>query len=309
MKKTILLPLLSALMLPQANAGVDPTPLFEDAYLKAANTLLFFTSENIISSGSYEFGSSEQTLDTLFFPMIHHFESDSDFYNFFVNGSIGYSKYQENNIDIRNNGELDELDVKTYALKLGGGIRMNIFKDGDMMIGGSYIYSKVKSNYMASIPLDTTNDFIDAAINNVFNSNKSFDTYELFTSVGYHPTINEYKPYFNADIRYFDTKIDDPYATISDTASTISKLKLGVVTPPVMSIKDLPLKLEFYASDVLLWGDMKDALESDNFYVLGTTFHLGTSTLSNWISEVSFDINVVKGDNFDGFNFGFGFDF
>ena len=69
MKKTILLPLLSALMLPQANAGVDPTPLFEDAYLKAANTLLFFTSENIISSGSYEFGSSEQTLDTLLFPM------------------------------------------------------------------------------------------------------------------------------------------------------------------------------------------------------------------------------------------------
>ncbi len=304
MKKTIILPLLSTLMFSQGNAASLEEEM-EKVYYKAANTLLFFTSENIISSGSYEFGSSDQTLDTLFFPMTHHFESDSDFYNFYVNGSVGYSKYQENNIDLRNDG-LDELDIKTYALKLGGGIRMNIFKDADMMIGGAYIYSKVKSDYMTPDPLDT-NDLIDSALNNVFNSNKSFDTYELFTSVGYHPTINEYKPYFNADIRYFDTKID--HASISDTSSTISKLKIGVVTPPVVSIKDLPLKLEFYASDVLLWGDMKEALESDNFYVLGTTFHLGTSTLSKWISEVSFDINVVKGDNFDGFNFGFGFDF
>jgi len=308
MKKTILLPLLSTLMLSQAHTANPYIGPIEDVYIKASNTLLFFTSENIISSGSYEFGSSDQTLDTLFFPMTHHFESDSDFYNFYVNGSVGYSKYQENHIDLRNDG-LDELDIRTYALKLGGGIRMNIFKDADMMIGGAYIYSKVKSDYKTPDPLGSYIPELDEALDYVFNTDRNFDTYELFTSIGYHPTINEYKPYFNADIRYFDTKIDDPYATVSDSASTISKLKIGVVTPPVLSIKDLPLKLEFYASNVLLWGDMKEALESDNFYVLGTTFHLGTSTLSKWISEVSFDINVVKGDNFDGFNFGFGFDF
>jgi hypothetical protein len=307
MKKAILLPLLSTLMLSQVQAANPLIGPIEDVYIKGSNTLLFFTSENIISSGSYEFGSSDQTLDTLFFPMTHHFESDSDFYNFFVNGSVGYSKYQENNIDLRNDG-LDELDIKTYALKLGGGIRMNIFKDADMMIGGAYIYSKVKSDYKTPDPLDT-GDVLDQALDYVFNTDRDFDTYELFTSIGYHPTINEYKPYFNADIRYFDTKIDDPYATVSDSASTISKLKIGVITPSVISIKELPLKLEFYASDVLLWGDMKEALESDNFYVLGTTFHLGTSGMSDWISEVSFDINIVKGDNFDGFNFGFGFNF
>ena len=54
---------------------------------------------------------------------------------------------------------------------------------------------------------------------------------------------------------------------------------------------------------------MKDALDTDNFYVLGTTFHLGTQTMSEWVSEVSFDINIVRGDNLDGFNFGFGFSF
>lgn len=304
MKKRILLPLLSTLMCSEVHADFQNE--VENVYIKAANTLLFFTSENIISSGSYEFDTKDQTLDTFFFPMAHHFESDSDFYNFYVTGSIGYSKYEENNIDFR--GSLDEIDIKTYALKLGGGVRMNILKDTDMMIGGSYIYSKVKSDYKTPQPLNSTNP-IDKALDYVFNNNDNFDTFEVFTSIGYHPTINEYKPYASADIRYFDTKIDDPYATISDTSSTISKLKIGVITPPVTSIDTLPLKLEFYASDVLISGDMKEALESNNFYVLGTTFHLGTSTISEWISEVSFDINIVKGDNFDGFNFGFGFNF
>ena len=304
MKKTILLPLLSTLILSQVHADLRSD--LEDTYLKAANTLLFFTSENIISSGTYEFGSEDSTLDTTFLPLTHHFESDSDFYNFYVNGSIGMSKYREDNLNIR--GSLDTIKIKTYALKLGGGVRMNILEDTDMMVGGSYIYSKVNSDYVTPQALSST-DPVDRALDYVFNSDNDFNTYELFTSVGYHPTINEYKPYIRGDIRYFDTKIDDPFATISDTISTIGKIKVGVITPPVTSIEGLPLKLEFYASDVLISGDMREALDTNNFYVLGTTFHLGTNTLNDWVSDVSFDINIVRGDNLDGFNWGFGFSF
>ncbi len=304
MKKLTLLPILSVLIYSQAHA--DLRSEMEDVYLKAANTILFFTSEDIISSGSYEFGSEDSTLDTTFFPLTHHFESDSDFYNFYVNGSIGYSKYREKNIDIR--GSLDEIKIKTYALKMGGGVRMNILEDADMMVGGSYIYSKVNSDYRTPQPLRPS-DPVDRALDYVFNSDNDFNTYELFTSLGYHPTINEYEPYIRGDIRYFDTMIDDPYATISDTASTISKLKVGVITPPVASISGLPLKLELYASEVFIGGDMNEAMDTDNFYVLGSTFHLGTSTIVNRVSEVSFDVNIVRGDNLTGFNFGFGFSF
>lgn len=303
MKKT-LLPLSLIFILSQAQA--DLRGEIENVYLKSANTLLFFTSENIISSGSYEFGSKDQTLDTTFFPLTYHFKSDSDLYNFYVNGSVGYSKYEEKNIDIR--GSLDEIDIKTYALKVGGGVRFNILEDTDMMVGGSYIYSKVKGDYKTPQPLSAS-DPLDRALDYVFNSDNNFNTFEFATSIGYHPTINNYKPYARADIRYFDTEIDDPYATISDTTSTISKLKIGVITPPVTSIEGLPLKLEFYASDVLVNGDMKDALETDNFYVLGTTFHLGTTSALKYVSDVSFDINIVRGDNLDGFNFGFGLSF
>jgi len=302
--KKILLPFYVTLALTQVQADLQNE--LENVYVKAANTLLFFTSENIISSGSYDFGSDDSTLKTTFFPITYHFKSDSDFYNFYVNGSIGYSKYKEKNIDIR--GSLDEIKIKTYALKFGGGVRLNIADDTDMMLGGSYIYSKVNSDYNTATPLSSS-DPVDRALDYVFNSNNDFDTFEAFTSIGYHPTINEYKPYIRGDIRYFDTKINDTFATISDTTSTISKLKVGLITPPVISIDGLPLKLEFYASDVFISGDMKDALDTDNFYVLGTTFHLGTTTLNKWVSDVSFDVNIVRGDNIDGFNFGFGLSF
>ncbi len=305
LKKLTLLPLLSTLILSQAHADIKSD--MEDSYVKGVNTILFFTSEDIISSGSYEFSNEDETLETTFLPLTHHFESDSDFYNFYVNGSVGYSKYRLEDID-RGAGSLDTIKIKTYALKLGGGIRMNILKDTDMMIGGSYIYSKVNSDYKTHQPLNLS-DPVDRALNYVFNSDDDYNTYELFTSLGYRTMINEYEPYVRGDIRYFDTKIDDHYATVSDVTSTISKLKVGVITPPVAAIVGLPLKLEFYASEVFISGDMNDAMDTDNFFVAGTTFHLGTTTLNDWVSEVSFDINIVRGDNLDGFNWGFGFSF
>ncbi len=294
----------TTLLLTQAQADFQNE--IENVYIKAANTLLFFTSENIISSGSYDLGSSDSTLKTTFFPVTYHFKNDSDFYNFYVNGSVGYSKYKEKNFDVR--GSIDDFTIKTYALKLGGGVRFKLAQDVDMMLGASYIYSKVNSDYYTPQPLDSTN-LVDRALDYVFNSSNTFNTMEYFTSLGYQPTINDYKPYIRGDVRYFDTNIDDPFATIADTTSTISKLKVGVLTPPVTSIEGLPLRLEFYASDVFLAGDMKEALDTNNFYVLGTTFHLGTTTLNDWVSDVSFDVNIVRGDNVDGFNFGFGLSF
>ena len=301
MTKYIVLPLLSTLILSTAQAD-------QSYYAKAVNSLLFFTSEDIISSGSYEFSNEDETLDTHFFPLTYHFDSDSDFYNFYVNGSLGYSKYKQKNIDLRNINSMDEIKIKTYALKLGGGVRMNILKDTDMMVGASYIYSKVSGDYRATQPLNLS-DPVDRAVDYVFNSDSDYNTFEFVTSLGYQPTINEYEPYIRGDIRYFSTEIDDQYASITETNAVISKLKIGVITPEVTTISGLPLKLEFYASEVFIGGDMDDTMDIDNFFVAGTTFHLGTSTLVDWVSEVSFDLNIVRGDNLDGFNWGFGFSF
>jgi hypothetical protein len=291
-------------MLSQVHA--DPIGDLENLYLKASNSLLFFTSEDIISSGRYQFENSNETLDTTFFPLIYQFDSDSDFYNYYINGSIGYSKYKDKYLMLR--GSFDEIKIKTYALKIGGGVRMNILEDTDMMVGASYIYSKVHGDYNTAKFLNPS-DPVDRALNYVFNSDNNYNTFEVDTSLGYQPTINEYEPYIRADIRYFNTQVDDKYATISNVDAIISKLKVGFITPQVTDIYGLPLKLEFYASEVFIGGDMDDALGTDNFYVLGSTFHLGTSSMVDWVSDVSFDINIVRGDNLDGFNFGFGLSF
>ncbi len=304
LKKLTLLPLLSTLILSQVHADIIGE--LENTYVKAVNSILFFTSEDIISSGSYEFTDEDETLDTRFFPLTYHFDNDSDFYNFYVNGSVGYSKYKDKDIHFR--GVPDEIKIKTYALKLGGGIRMNILEDTDIMVGASYIYSKVNGDYRTPKPLNTS-DPVDRALDYVFNSEHDFNTYEFVTSLGYHPTINEYEPYIRGDIRYFDTKIDDPYATVSDISSTLSKLKAGIITPAVTDVVGMPLRLEFYASEVFIGGDMNEAMDTDNFFVAGTTFHLGTSSIVKQISDVSFDVNIVRGNNLTGFNFGFGFSF
>ena len=302
MKKSLLFSLLPMLAASSLSA-TDLKGELENVYVKAANTLLFFTSEDIISSGTYTFDNDDQTLHTFFFPMTYQFKSDSDFYNFYADGSIGYSKYREKNLLFR--GSNDEIDIKTYALKAGGGIRLNIAKDTQVMLGASYIYSKADSDYKTPKPLG--NDLVDSALNYVFNSNNHFNTYELYGEAGYHPVIDGYAPYAEADIRYFNTMIDDPY--IDDTTSTVSKLKLGVVTPPVANIAHMPIKLEFYAWDVLVFGDMQDALDMDNFYVAGMTLHFDTAHYTDLITGVKFDINLVKGDKIDGINFGFGLDF
>jgi len=304
-KKLVLFPILSALFISTASADFKND--LANVYAEGVNSILFFTSEDIISSGYYTFDDSDTTLNTHFLPFTYQFKSDSDFYNFYANGSVGFSKYKEEHIDF-GRGVEDTEKMTTYAVKVGGGVRLNILPDTDMMMGAAYIYSKVNGDYKTSQSLDRNNPD-DKAIDDILNSNRTHHTYELSTSIGYHPMINAYQPYFRAGIRHFKTNVDSEYATISDTTSLITKLKTGVITPELTKIYDLPLKLEIYASEIFLAGDMDDVLGCDNFFVLGATFHLASPVEKEWIKEVTLDINMVRGDKFDGFNFGFGLSF
>jgi len=299
--------LTSLLALCISTASADFKNDLANVYAEGVNSILFFTSEDIISSGHYTFDDPDTTLDTHFLPFTYQFKSNSDFYNFYANGSIGFSKYREEYIDF-GRGVQDTAKMTTYALKVGGGVRINILQNTDMMIGAAYIYSKVNGDFKTSKALNRNNPD-DKAIDDILNSNRTHHTYELSTSIGYHPTINAYQPYFRAGVRHFKTNVDSEYATISDTTSLISKFKIGVITPELTKIYDLPLKLEFYASEIFLAGDMDDVLGCDNFFVLGTTFHLASPIEKEWIKEVTLDINMVRGHNFDGFNFGFGLSF
>lgn len=290
-------------------------------YARGVNSILFFTSEDIISSGHYTFDEFDATLDSYFFPFKYAFKSDCDDYNYFVNGSIGFSDYEQNNVDLNRN-TIDAFGFRTYALKLGGGTRFNTSPDTHINLGAAYIYSHVAGTYTTSNPLDMSNP-TDKVIHDILNTNQNHHTLEVSSSVKYHPVIHEYKPYISLGIRHFRTRLDDSYTLIPDIKSSISKLNIGFMTPPVAEVFDLPLRIEPYASYIYLAGDIDNALNLDNFYVVGTTFRFGSYALTcwvedvaalkrdtmDWIKELTFDVNFVKGDNFDGLNIGLGVKF
>ncbi|HHD78400.1 MAG TPA: hypothetical protein ENK98_01975 [Epsilonproteobacteria bacterium] len=292
-----------------------------DRYARGLHAILFFTSEDIISSGHYTFDALNGSLDSYFFPFSYSFKSDCDDYNYYLNGSIGFSNYKEDDVKL-NRGTTDSLTLHTYALKIGGGTRFNTSSNTDIKLGAAYIYSRVDGSYKSSQPLNL-NDANDKAINAIFNSIQNHHTFEVSTSFGYHPVINDFKPYARIGIRHFTTKVDESFASIKNIQSSISQLKVGLFTPPVTSLFGMPLRLEPYASSLFLSGDLDNALNLNRFYVLGTTFRFGSYPLTcwvedvaslkrdslDWVKELTFDINLVKGDNFDGFNVGLGVKF
>jgi len=288
--------LIVSLLLAVTGLYADSRSNLANTYAKGVNAILFFTSEDVISSGHYSFDNSGITLDTHFIPYTYQFESPSSFYNFYANGSIGFSKYEEPL------SPTETLDITTYAVKIGGGVRLKPTEEIDLMSGISYLYSCADSTFK-------TDKVLTEDLEKILNGSRIHHTYEFSSSIGYHPAINSYHPYARVGFRYFKTDVDTPYASITNTTSTLTKLKVGMITPAVTTLYDLPLKIEFYASEVWLAGDMDNVLGFDHFFVAGTTAHLETLTLTHWIGEITFDINLVKGENFDGFNVGFGLSF
>jgi len=290
-------------------------------YARGINSILFFTSEDIISSGHYTFDEFDGTLDSYFFPFKYPFKSDCDDYNYFINGSVGFSDYREGNVDFNRNST-DAFYFRTYALKLGGGTRFNTSENTHINLGAAYIYSRVIGSYSTANPLNTNNPN-DKVIKDILGSHQDHHTLELSSAIKYDPIINNYQPYVKLGVRHFRTRVDDTYAIIPDIKSSISKLNVGVITPPVTEVFDLPLRLEPYASLIYLIGDIDNALDLDRFYVVGTKLLFGSYALTcwvedvtslqrdsmDWVKELTFDMSFIKGDNFEGFNVGLGVKF
>jgi hypothetical protein len=292
-----------------------------EQYTRGVNAILFFGSEDLVSSGHYKFDDFNGELKSRFFPFKHNFKSDCDDYNYFINGSIGFSDYEESSLDLNRNSN-DAFSLRTYALKLGGGARLNISPDTHINLGAAYIYSHISGEYKTQNPLDISQPD-DKIISDILTSDQTHHTVELSSSIKYHPIINDYSPYVSLGIRHIRTRIDDNYVQMKDLKSSISKLGIGLLTPPVTEVYGLPLRLEPYASYIHLFGDIDNALDLERFYVVGTTLRFGSYALTcwvedvtdlkrdtmDWIKEITLDMNLVKGHNFKGVNIGLGVKF
>ncbi len=285
-----------------ANEVDDAIENFSDSYHAGSNALMIFTSQDLISGGSYTF-EEKNDLKLYSIPYKYHFKNSS-WYNYFAKFSLGYSSYVEK-VKLVESLPSSRLLIETYAARVGLGVRFKTQYDIDFSLSTSLIYSYTHGdfNYGSQELKDAL-----ARLDNVLNSSYYNYTSELTAGVAYHKTIAEYKPYAELESSLFHTS--SSFELTDYTAqSFFTKLKAGVLTPPLYTLYDVPTKLEGYFEQIFISGEMVDTFNVKNYSILGTTFHLDVTRYNAYISEVYINFNILKGDNIEGYNYGFGASF
>ena len=290
-------------------------------HIRSLNTTLFFASEEIISSGHFRFKTSHATLDNYFFPFSFPFKSSDACYDYYLNGSIGYSKYIQKNMYLFKNSD-DKYHLHNYALKIGGGVKYQFSTFSDLKLGASYIHSYLYGKYQTKKTIDISSSD-SKMIHTLLNDNKHYHTFEISSAISYHPTYKDYHPYATASIRHFSTHLNKTILSKSVLESTITQLKLGLTTPAISELFGLSLTLEPYVSVLHAFGDIDNTLNLHTVYVLGNTFRLNAYPVTCWVEDltsfqrdsmhlirdITLDVNIAKGYYFKGFNIGLGVKF
>ncbi|SHO81027.1 hypothetical protein MNB_SV-15-184 [hydrothermal vent metagenome] len=239
----------------------------------AKNTLM--TSQKSFESGSHDIGDNQEN-KTLFVASRYNFDSSSNI-NYFLSGSIGVGEYTN---------DITSLDIKSTVIGIGGGVRLKLNENNYISLNSGITYSNISTNI--------TKD-LDAI------------TYQIDMMYDYKKTINDYDIYINALSGYYSTKVDDLSDKSSD--SILSHIKVGVYSPELIQIHNLPFKVELYAQETFLGKDIADNLDMNNFTTIGMAFHLYTDTIVPLVDNLYLDINYVKGDNIEGLHIGLALSF
>ena len=275
---------------------------FSNTYHSGSNALMIFTSQDLISGGNYTLEDKNE-LKLYSIPYIHHFKNAS-WYNYFVKFALGYSSYIEDG-EVGGPFEKSRLLVETYAARVGVGVRFKTEYNLDFILSTSFIYSYTNGDFnYGSQELKDTLSPVDSILNSSYNNYTS----EITAGAAYHKIIADYKPYATFDASIFHTSSSFELADYT-IQSYYLKLKAGVITPPLVTLYDIPIKLEGYFAQSHLNGEMSDIFSVENYSVLGTTFHLDATRYNEYISELYINFNILRGHNIEGYNYGIGASF
>ena len=309
----------------QADALTDD---LRDSSLANVNALIILTTQDMLTSGKYTF-SDGGTIKIYNIPTYYHFNPFVNNFNFFVNGSLGYSVLN-NKIDFQADipdpryRPADDIEYETIAVRLGGGVRYVSSIDIYALVGFDYIYSSIKNSYDYNSPgsQEDLRPIFEAA----FANQKSHAyTYELFWKIGYAPSWAEWKPYVELQVNYFDTKSDLSTSELLSFRSTSggSRLKVGFETPQFINVGKTGLSLEFYISGNAFIGDVKETLGFDGYgssaALMHLYFHKGfygevddmLYHAPSLLDRIDLMVESVEGNGISGYNIGLsaGFDF
>ncbi|MBN2824922.1 MAG: hypothetical protein JXQ76_06355 [Campylobacterales bacterium] len=253
-------------------------------------------SQKSFESGSHDLKANEE-MWTLFAAFRYNFDSTND-WNFFVNAAGGVAEYKTGNPLVGNLGDCAKLEA--VNIELGGGVRYKINNEMHIALGAGVLYSQIDPTFSYGNALTLPNR---TRIDALYNGGDKLDsyTYQANIKYDYETNVNGYEPYVTAFLGYFSTDVDGLDAT-SD--STLAHIKAGVYSPELVKIFNLPFKVEAYAQETFLMGDIKENMDTSNITQIGMAFHLYTNTLIKYVDNVYFDVNYVTGDNIEGFHVG-----
>jgi len=275
------------------------------AHLASINTLLIFTSQDALSSGTYHFTDVGVDMDILHLPFTYHFPS-TDSLNYFIVGNIGYSKtYITQTIQIPDGTRLNNKNhIRTYTAGLGGGIQYKFSPQFYISGGAELIYSK--SGVSVLDPNNNIGDAIEDFFNQDYNDNLS---YKFFTLAEYNMLIFNNKAYAKIAYKIYETKSTFDLSELSKftSESSVTTLTLGVETDKLFENSLNYLTLEPYVNANYLNGAVKNSVKFDYYATLGVVAYWYTPKAPWWAQRFFLEASTVKSDGLDGYNIGLGF--
>ncbi len=282
-----------------------PEEIVQETHLANINSILIFTSQDALTSGTYRFINIGASMDVYHIPFTYHFQSTHD-YNYFMVGSAGYSRASISDPSSPYNGGLLDYvsDLRTYTAGLGGGVRYKIKEDLSVLGGMEIIYSRSGNT------IKTDHDSINAALTNLFNKHNNENiTYKFFTLAEYRPDIYKFKPYASLGYKLYQTKSSIDYDSLRSfsTQSNVTTLTLGVQTPKLYNWNEKYLTLEGYFNSNYLGGDIQKSVEFDSYETLGTILYLYTPSSPKFAKKFFLEVSTVRSRGLEGYNTGLGF--
>ena len=294
--------------------------------LSNINALIILTSQDMLTSGRYTFSDAvdkdSATMRIYNLPMYYHFDPVFYDFNFFVNGSLGYSDIGGDLKIV--SSEPDYMQYQTIALRLGGGVRYKSSTDIVLLGGFDFIYSYIKNRYDYK-SAESRKDLQSLFDSTFSNQSSNAYTYEFFFKLGYFPNWAEWKPYVEWGNNYFDSKTDLETKSLLSfhSSSAGTTLKLGFETPQFIHIYKTGLSTEFFVAGNAFAGDVRDTLGFDGYGSAAALLHLylnqgffgdvdeALGHAPSILNRVDLMVESVSGEGIKGYNIGLsaGFDF
>ena len=273
------------------------------------NSMMIFTSQDSVNSGSYNFSNIDSDLTILHAPFVLNLKPFTPRWNIFLMGGAGYgilsahNIYNANGVDI-----LDGLSLINYSAGIGSGIRYQTDFGLSFAAGIEIIYSLTS---FAAISSDSSAQEIIDSINNLLKAEhtQSFSNKSI-VKIEYDKIFNNYRPYASISASFYGTNTSFDLEDIISLSSNSSlyQLKGGFESPHLYNFTNNQyLTIESYISGNLLDGTVKDVLETDHYFMGGVVGYLYSKEYLKFAHRYFIEYNILEGKGISGYNLGLGF--